>query len=64
LRQGLRGPAVTRLQQRLSRLGFFSGVVDGVFGGETDEAVRAAQSNFGLDADGVVGAATWDALLQ
>jgi N-acetylmuramoyl-L-alanine amidase len=64
LRQGLRGPAVTRLQQRLSRLGFFSGVVDGVFGGETDEAVKAAQSNFGLDADGVVGAATWDALLQ
>jgi peptidoglycan hydrolase-like protein with peptidoglycan-binding domain len=45
-------------------LGFFDGVVDGVFGGETDNAVKAAQANFGLDADGVVGAATWDALLQ
>jgi N-acetylmuramoyl-L-alanine amidase len=64
LRQGMRGPAVSRLQQRLSRLGFFNGAVDGVFGGETDNAVKSAQANFGLDADGVVGAATWDALLQ
>jgi N-acetylmuramoyl-L-alanine amidase len=64
LRQGMRGSAVTRLQQRLSRLGFFNGAVDGVFGGETDAAVKNAQANFGLDADGVVGSATWDALLQ
>jgi N-acetylmuramoyl-L-alanine amidase len=45
-------------------LGFFDGAVDGVFGTETEDAVKAAQQNFGLDADGVVGTATWDALLQ
>jgi N-acetylmuramoyl-L-alanine amidase len=64
LRSGLRGAAVSTLQQRLRRLGFFDGAVDGVFGGETEDAVKAAQQNLGLEADGVVGAATWDALLQ
>jgi N-acetylmuramoyl-L-alanine amidase len=64
LRSGSRGLAVTRLQQRLRNLGFFTGVADGVFGGETEDAVRSAQRNFGLDADGIVGGATWDALLQ
>jgi N-acetylmuramoyl-L-alanine amidase len=64
LRLGMRGSAVSQLQQRLRRLGFFEGAVDGVFGTETENAVKAAQQNFGLDADGVVGSATWDALLQ
>jgi N-acetylmuramoyl-L-alanine amidase len=64
LRVGVRGPAVTRLQQRLRSLGFFNGVADGVFGGETEDAVKAAQRNYGLDADGIVGGGTWDALLQ
>jgi peptidoglycan hydrolase-like protein with peptidoglycan-binding domain len=45
-------------------LGFFNGSVDGVFGAETENAVKAVQRNYGLDADGVVGSATWDALLQ
>jgi N-acetylmuramoyl-L-alanine amidase len=64
LRLGMRGSAISQLQQRLRQLGFFDGAVDGVFGTETEDAVKAAQQNFGLDADGVVGTATWDALLQ
>ena len=64
LRLGLRGSAISQLQQRLRRLGFFNGAVDGVFGAETENAVKAVQRNYGLDADGVVGSATWDALLQ
>ena len=64
LRLGLRGSAISQLQQRLRRLGFFNGAVDGVFGAETEDAVKAAQRNYGLDADGIVGSATWDALLQ
>ena len=35
---------------------------DGVFGADTERAVRAFQSRHGLSADGVVGAQTWAAL--
>lgn len=64
LRLGMRGPAISQLQQRLRRLGFFDGAVDGVFGTETENAVKELQQSFSLDADGIVGSATWDALLQ
>ncbi|NJL37440.1 MAG: peptidoglycan-binding protein [Leptolyngbyaceae cyanobacterium SM1_4_3] len=60
----MRGPAVARLQERLRATGFFSGAIDGVFGTETQNAVRAAQRNFDLEPDGVVGPATWGALLR
>ncbi|MEB3229359.1 MAG: peptidoglycan-binding protein [Leptolyngbyaceae bacterium] len=64
LRLGMRGPAVTSVQERLRRLGFFQGTVDGVFGSQTEAAVKAAQRSFSLNADGIVGPATWAALLQ
>jgi N-acetylmuramoyl-L-alanine amidase len=60
----MRGSAVNGLQMRLQAIGVFSGAIDGVFGAETQEAVKAAQRNFNLDADGVVGAATWAALMK
>jgi peptidoglycan hydrolase-like protein with peptidoglycan-binding domain len=62
LRQGTTGPWVTRLQQRLQALGIYTGPVDGVFGVETELAVKAAQGQYGLAEDGVVGPATWAAL--
>jgi N-acetylmuramoyl-L-alanine amidase len=64
LRLGMRGPAVSRLQERLRSTGFFSGAIDGVFGSETESAVIAAQRRYQLDPDGIVGAATWTALLR
>ena len=64
LRRGMRGPAVRNLQERLSTLGLLQGSVDGVFGGQTEESVKSAQRYFDLTPDGVVGAATWRALLQ
>jgi len=64
LRMGMRGPAVVRLQERLQAKGFLQGPVDGVFGSETKAAVQAAQRNYQLDPDGVVGPATWSALLR
>jgi N-acetylmuramoyl-L-alanine amidase len=64
LRIGMRGPAVARLQDRLRVLGFFQGVVDGIFGSETLAAVQAAQRSYELDPDGVVGPATWTVLLE
>ena len=64
LREGMQGPAVVQLQQRLKALGFLGGTIDGVFGTATQSAVIAAQQNFQLEPDGVVGSATWRALLR
>jgi peptidoglycan hydrolase-like protein with peptidoglycan-binding domain len=64
LRLGMSGPAVTRLQERLRAIGVLSGTIDGVFGAETQSAVKAAQAKFQLEADGIVGSATWSALMQ
>ena len=64
LRKGMRGPAVAQLQERLRTLGFFRGAADGVFGAQTQAAVQAAQQSFKLVADGIVGSATWSALLR
>ncbi len=64
LRLGMSGSAVIGLQQRLRALSFFKGEVDGVFGSETQAAVKSAQENFKLNPDGIVGSATWNALLR
>lgn len=64
LKLGMRGPVVVQLQERLKALGFFSGLVDGIFGTETQTAVKAAQQNFTLQPDGIVGSDTWRVLLR
>ena len=64
LRVGMRGPAVENLQERLRALGWLQGSVDGVFGSQTEASVKAAQRSFNLTPDGIVGPATWAALLQ
>ncbi len=64
LKLGMKGPAVTGLQYRLRAIGVLKGEADGVFGPETQEAVKAAQRKFNLNPDGVVGPATWAGLLQ
>ncbi|MGG6265354.1 peptidoglycan-binding domain-containing protein [Leptolyngbya sp. AN03gr2] len=64
LRRGARGEAVRGLQNRLSAIGVYQGEIDGIFGPGTEEAVKAAQNKFGLEADGIVGGATWAAILR
>lgn len=64
LRIGMEGSAVLGLQQRLTALGFYSGPINGVFDSKTEAAVKAAQQKFNLPADGTVGPATWNALMQ
>lgn len=62
LRPGMEGDAVRQLQQRLRTKGFYSGTIDGLFGSQTEAAVRAAQAANNLTVDGIVGPATWRAL--
>lgn len=54
--------ALRDAQERLARLGFYSGRVDGIFGAYTESAVRAFQEAKGLTVDGVIGPETWSAL--
>lgn len=62
LRLGMEGSRVKRLQQQLQAIGLFKGSVDGVFGPETETAVKAAQRRYRLKPDGVVGSTTWRVL--
>ena len=70
LRTGSRGPFVTVIQTELNRISRnYPAIpridrVDGIFGPQTEAAVRKFQEVFGLDADGVVGKATWYALVR
>ena len=58
----LHGNDVRMLQTALNVLGFFYHDVDGIFGGETETAVREFQLNIGLPADGIAGNTTFLAI--
>lgn len=67
LRQGSRGQDVVTLQYLLNVISrFYSSVPapvqDGIFGSGTRQSVIAFQQIMGLDADGIVGPRTWEAL--
>ncbi len=62
LRTGSRGEDVRILQENLRQLGFLNDTADGIFGTNTNAAVRNFQKAQGLSVDGVVGAGTWAAL--
>ena len=54
----VRGDDVMELQERLLGFGFHPGRIDGLFGPDTEGAVRAFQRGVGLVVDGEVGPAT------
>ena len=59
------GDDVLLLQQRLLALGYTEvGTADGIFGPNTDEAVRIFQTRNGLAVDGIVGQTTWNAIFS
>lgn len=62
LRKGDQGPDVVTLQQALTELGYLKGAADGNFGTGTMTAVKEFQAAEGLDADGIAGKMTQEAL--
>ncbi|REF37223.1 glycoside hydrolase domain-containing protein [Thermasporomyces composti] len=62
LRLGSTGSAVSRLQRALTAALGRTVTIDGVFGSQTEQAVRDYQASRSLDVDGIVGAQTWGAL--
>ena len=59
---GSRGNEVTQIQTKLKRWGYYSGNVDGIFGKQTQDAVKYFQRKNGLTADGIAGPATLKAM--
>ena len=70
LRRGSSGPNVVIIQVALNRIAQnYPAIpklpnVDGIFGSRTESSVRAFQQIFGLEPDGIVGKATWYALVR
>lgn len=56
------GEYVTLLQERLQRLGYYDGSVDGYYSPDTETAVQRFQEATGLERDGQVQETTWQAL--
>ena len=70
LRRGSTGPYVVVVQTSLNRIAQnYPAIpkiasVDGIFGSQTEASVKAFQQIFGLEPDGIVGKATWYALVR
>jgi putative peptidoglycan binding protein len=56
------GSMVAAVQQRLGRLGYYHGVVDGIMGPQTRNAIAAFESRNGLIVDGTIDRAVLDRL--
>ncbi|MEM1169988.1 MAG: peptidoglycan-binding protein [Cyanobacteria bacterium P01_H01_bin.35] len=63
IRRGSSGDDVKRLQMILNEMGYFL-VVDGIFGSNTEAAVKGFQKNSRLEVDGIVGQNMWYVLMS
>ena len=64
IKRGSKSNYVLIAQDDLNTLGYGTGGLDGIFGAQTETAVRAYQSQVGLTADGIVGCNTWRSLQE
>ena len=60
----MRGDDVSNLQDRLIQMGFNCGKVDGIFGANTERAVKEFQKSVGISSDGKCGPATLISLMR
>ena len=61
---GDNGPEVLAIQKRLVELKYEIKLLDGDFGSETEAAVKRFQADQQLEVDGIIGEATYTALMQ
>ena len=61
-KSGSRGEEVKKIQTKLKNWGYYTGSVDGVYGWQTENAVRSFQKKNGLKVDGVAGTQTLNAM--
>ena len=59
---GSRGDEVIQIQTKLKRWGYYNGNIDGIYGSQTQEAVRYFQRKNGLTVDGIAGPKTLAAM--
>ncbi|MCD7872465.1 MAG: peptidoglycan-binding protein [Clostridiales bacterium] len=55
---GSSGSEVKQIQKKLQELGYYNGSIDGIFGSETQNAVKKFQRNVGITVDGIAGSKT------
>lgn len=59
---GSRGSEVRQIQTKLKNWGYYKGNVDGIYGSQTQSAVKAFQKKNGLKVDGIAGSKTLAAM--
>ena len=64
LKRGSLSNYVLIAQDDLNTLGFRTGGLDGIFGSNTQNAVREYQKSVGLSVDGIIGCNTWSSLQE
>lgn len=66
LKKSNSGKNIVDIQRRLKQLGYSLGItdIDGIFGEETERAVKKFQQDRGLDSSGMIDAETWQELVD
>lgn len=63
LKKGMQGEEVRQVQLKLKELGYFNATATGYYGEMTKQAVEKYQRDRNFTVDGIVGPATWSALI-
>lgn len=62
LQKGSKGTSVMEIQSLLRRIGYNPGVIDGIYGPNTEKAVKLFQRNNGLNPTGIIDTSTYKIL--